>query len=150
MLTGEHVRGSLDNRGAAHVAHVVRGRERRGAVHGAAVVPDHQVADLPFVAVDELRLRFELDQLGVQRLPLLDQHAGGDPAREYFADGVTGGHHYGIVALPRTSGYHRSASRAVSTRGLPWRQVARAIQEGGRDRKRSFRERPYRDTLPPP
>jgi hypothetical protein len=36
---------------------MIRRVERRGPVHGAAVVPDHQVPDVPFVAVDELWLR---------------------------------------------------------------------------------------------
>src|SRR5262249_36784473 len=75
VLRDKHVRAYVDDRRTAHVAHVIRGRERRGAVNGATVVPDHQVADLPFVAVDELRLCGEFDQLGKQRLPLLNRHA---------------------------------------------------------------------------
>ena len=47
--------GAIDDGGAAHVAHMVRRLKRRGAVRGAAVVPDHQVADLPPVTIDELR-----------------------------------------------------------------------------------------------
>src|SRR5215468_5901603 len=66
-LPNKRVRGSLGDRRAAHVAHMVRRRERCGAMHGAAVVPDHEVADLPFVAVDKLRLRCKFDQFGEQR-----------------------------------------------------------------------------------
>jgi hypothetical protein len=39
-----------------------------------AVVPDHEVADLPFVTVDELGLRRKCDQLVHQRPPLLGRH----------------------------------------------------------------------------
>jgi hypothetical protein len=65
----------LAHSGAALVGGMVRCFERRGAVHGAAVVPDDEVADLPFVTVDELGLCREFDQLAEQRLPLLDRHA---------------------------------------------------------------------------
>ena len=71
----DKLRGRVDDRRAPHVAHVIRCLEGRGAVHGAAIVPDHQIADLPLVAVDELRLRCEFDQLAKQRLSLLDRYA---------------------------------------------------------------------------
>src|SRR5713101_3720130 len=44
-----------DERGAAHVARLVR-REGPGTVHRATVVPHHQVADPPIVGVDALPL----------------------------------------------------------------------------------------------
>ena len=59
----------IDNGGAAHVAHMAAGGKWRGAVHGAAVVPDHEIADAPSVAIYERRLRRELDQLEQQRCP---------------------------------------------------------------------------------
>src|SRR5260370_23636079 len=74
-LPDKHFRGSVDDRRAAQVAHLVRGVERRGAVHGAAVVPDSQVPDLPLVAIDKLPLRREFHQYAEQSLALLDRHS---------------------------------------------------------------------------
>jgi hypothetical protein len=102
-LPRKRVGSSLDDRRSAHVPHVVGGVERCGAVHGAAVVPDHEVADLLFMAVDELRLRREFDQLGEQRLPLLDRYA--DDVRCVRGD---------IERVPPRTGM--SAQRVVSRR----------------------------------
>src|SRR5215470_11632347 len=75
LVADKHFRGGVDDRCAAQVAHLVLGIERRGAVHGTAVVPDDQVADLPLVAIDELRLRRKFHKLVEQRLTFLDRHA---------------------------------------------------------------------------
>src|SRR5476651_2578862 len=45
--------------------------ERDAAMHGAAVVPDDDVADPPFVAVQELRLRRKIHQLAQQGATLV-------------------------------------------------------------------------------
>ncbi len=55
-------RGDVARRHAAQVAHLGR-VERPRAMHGAAIVPDHQVALVPAVRVHELRLRRVLDQV---------------------------------------------------------------------------------------
>src|SRR4051812_10620206 len=49
-------RRHVGNRGAAHVALVALVVEVEAAMHGAAVVPHHQVVDPPAMAVDELAL----------------------------------------------------------------------------------------------
>src|SRR5436853_611730 len=54
--------------GAAHVAFVALVVEFQPAVHGAAVVPHHQVVDPPAMGVDELPLGRVVDQLLEQRL----------------------------------------------------------------------------------
>src|SRR5260221_9247573 len=74
-LPDKHFRGGVGDRRAAQVAHLVGGVERRRAVHGAAVVPDDQIPDLPLVAIDKLRLRREFHQLAEQPLTFLDRHA---------------------------------------------------------------------------
>src|SRR6266436_6969215 len=48
-------RALAGQRGAAHVALLVGG-EGPAAMHGATVVPHHEVADAPLVRVDELAL----------------------------------------------------------------------------------------------
>src|ERR1051326_5409751 len=65
----------VDDRGAVQFALVLVGGKRRGAVHGAAVVPDDEVADPPLVHVDEARLRGELHQLVEQRPALVARPA---------------------------------------------------------------------------
>src|SRR5689334_18567626 len=49
--------------GAPHVALVALVVELEPAMHGAAVVPHHQVVDPPAVGVDELALRGVIDKL---------------------------------------------------------------------------------------
>src|SRR5260370_37218881 len=66
-----HVR----HRGAAHVALVALVVEVQAAVHGAAVVPDHQVLHSPAMAVDELTLRGVLGQLFQELLRFTVSHA---------------------------------------------------------------------------
>jgi hypothetical protein len=65
----------IDNRGAAHFALVVVRRERRGAVQGAAIVPDHQIADAPFVHIDKALLGGEGEQFVEQRPALVGRLA---------------------------------------------------------------------------
>ncbi len=65
----------VDDGGAAQIAHVLGRLVRRGAVQGAAIVPDHQIADAPFVGVDEPRLGGEFDQPLQQRAAFLDRPA---------------------------------------------------------------------------
>src|SRR6187431_3021508 len=53
-VSGRHgLRANVDHGGAAHVADMRAGLKGRSPVHGAAVVPDHEVVAPPFVRVDE-------------------------------------------------------------------------------------------------
>ena len=45
-----------------------------GMVHGAAIVPEHQIVDLPPVTVDEGRLRCVLEEVLQQRQTLFLRH----------------------------------------------------------------------------
>src|SRR5260370_26839212 len=72
LLAGRrHVR----HRGAAHVALVALVVEVEAAMHGAAVVPDHQVLHPPAMRVDELALRGMVGQLLKELRRLLVGHA---------------------------------------------------------------------------
>ena len=54
--------GDVGHRGALHVAFPAQVIEFGSAMHGAAIVPDHQVVDTPAMRVDELplgRVRYE-------------------------------------------------------------------------------------------
>jgi hypothetical protein len=64
--------------GAAHVARLLGG-ERAAAVHGLAVVPHHQIADRPFMRVDELALGGVLDQVAQEGARLGDPPADDGP-----------------------------------------------------------------------
>ena len=57
-----HCRAVAGQGGAAHVARFCE-VEWAGAMHGLPIVPDHQVADLPFMGIDELALRCVFDQV---------------------------------------------------------------------------------------
>src|ERR1700687_978481 len=57
------VRDVADGR-ALHVAPEAQIVERGAAVHGAAVIPHHQVVDAPAVGIDEPPLGGVLEQLG--------------------------------------------------------------------------------------
>src|SRR6266446_3613153 len=65
-------RGLLDieSRHAAELAAILHVVERPRAMHGGAIVPDHQVADPPFVTVDELPLGRVLRQVAQHQTPL--------------------------------------------------------------------------------
>ncbi len=70
----------VEGRHPTELAPVRRVVEGSGAVHGGAIVPDHQVADAPRVAVDELRLGRVLDQVAEEEPPLGDRPVD-DPGR---------------------------------------------------------------------
>src|SRR5258705_423565 len=58
---------------AAELAAILRVVERPRAVHGGAIVPDHEIADAPGVAIDELRLGRVLRQIAKEQSPLRDR-----------------------------------------------------------------------------
>src|SRR5262249_31133057 len=67
---------TLEHGRPAHIAAITRVVECRGAVHGAAIVPDYEVAGLPpGHPATELWLRRELDEVADQRTPLLEGQA---------------------------------------------------------------------------
>ena len=72
--------GDIERRHAAQLAAVLRVVEGPRAVHRGAVVPDHEVADAPGMAVDELRLGRVLDQVAQEEPPLRDRPVD-DPRR---------------------------------------------------------------------
>src|SRR5262249_60831987 len=64
--------GDVEGGHAAKLAAILRVVERRRAVHGRTVVPDHEVADAPGVTVDVLALRRVLRQVAQQKPALGD------------------------------------------------------------------------------
>src|SRR6478672_13027184 len=57
----------VERRGAAKLSAVGLVVERPGAMHGAAIVPDHEIMRPPDVAIDELPLRGMVDQVAQQQ-----------------------------------------------------------------------------------
>src|SRR6266853_755417 len=71
-------RADIERRGAAQIARLILVM-RAAAVHRVAIIPDHEIADPPFMAVDELRLGREIAEV-VQQEPAL-RHRPADDVR---------------------------------------------------------------------
>src|SRR6476646_2610493 len=73
-------RFDVESRHASQFAAVLAVVEGAAAVHRRAIVPDHEIADAPLVAVHELRLGRMLDEIPQQQ-PALGNGPVDDPGR---------------------------------------------------------------------
>ena len=111
----------VERGGAAHLAAVGLVVERPGAMHGAAIVPDHEIMRPPDVAIEELRLRGMVGQVAQQQ-PALRHRPVDDMGRvRGEIEGAAAG-----ARVVRTSGwtapFSLSFSSSLKSKPSTWRE----------------------------